>query len=109
MMMADPHTDSGLVAPAALREQACIIGKTGSTVTIECDDADEANELFEWLADGHYLQAADRTAQGREMVLEEAAKKAESIGEQYGEDETGWFECSETVAAAIRALKEPTP
>lgn len=36
--------------PTALAEQACALSKTGSTVTIECDDADEANELFDWIA-----------------------------------------------------------
>lgn len=35
--------------PKALTEQACTISKTSSTVTIECDDGDYANELVEWL------------------------------------------------------------
>lgn len=34
--------------------------------------------------------------------LEQAAIIADGIGKAYGEDETGWFECSETIAAAIR-------
>lgn len=37
--------------PSAIAGQACTISKTGSTVTIECDDAGEANELFDWLAE----------------------------------------------------------
>lgn len=36
--------------PTALAEEACTISKTGSTVTIECDEADEANQLFDWLS-----------------------------------------------------------
>ena len=36
------------------------------------------------------------------MSLEQAAIIADGIGKAYGEDETGWFECSETIAAAIR-------
>lgn len=36
--------------PKAIIEQACTISKTKSTVTIECDDADDANELLDWLA-----------------------------------------------------------
>jgi len=37
--------------------------------------------------------------------LEAGAKVADEIGKAYGEDETGWFDCSETVATAIRDLK----
>jgi len=37
--------------PRALAEQACLVSKTGTIVTIECDDPDEANELFDWLVD----------------------------------------------------------
>ena len=37
---------------------------------------------------------------------ERNAKCAEDIGESYGEDETGWFECSETIAQAIRAASD---
>jgi len=36
--------------------------------------------------------------------LEEAAVKAISIGEQYGEDETGWLDCSETISTSIRQM-----
>jgi len=49
----------------------------------------------------HRIEAA---AQARREAIEEAAAKADSIGEAYGEDETGWFECSETIARAIRSL-----
>ena len=37
--------------PAAIVEQACMISKQGKTVTIECDDYDEAQEMFDWLVD----------------------------------------------------------
>lgn len=37
-------------------------------------------------------------------VLERAAKCATDIGEQYGMDETGWADCSETIASAILRL-----
>lgn len=33
---------------------------------------------------------------------ERAAQAAEGVGKSYGEDETGWLDCSETIAAAIR-------
>jgi hypothetical protein len=33
---------------------------------------------------------------------ERAAAVAERIGQTYGEDETGWLDCSETIAASIR-------
>jgi hypothetical protein len=35
--------------PLALRDQACTIAKTGHTVTVDCEDATEANKLFDWL------------------------------------------------------------
>lgn len=37
--------------PAAIVEQACMISKQGKTVTIECEDYDEAQEMFDWLVD----------------------------------------------------------
>lgn len=36
------------------------------------------------------------------LLADDLAGVAVSIGEQYGEDETGWLECSETTAQAIR-------
>jgi len=54
------------------------------------------------------LSDVDRRAATAALVValdeigEECARVALSIGEQYGEDETGWFECSETVAQSIR-------
>lgn len=54
----------------------------------------------------HRIEAA---AQARREALEEAAAEADSIGEAYGEDETGWFECSETIARAIRSLSDSPP
>lgn len=36
------------------------------------------------------------------LLADDLARVAVGIGEQYGEDETGWFECSETIAHAIR-------
>ena len=36
------------------------------------------------------------------LLAEVLAGVAVGIGEQYGEDETGWFECSETIAQDIR-------
>ena len=35
--------------PFAFRDQACLASKSGSTVTIECDNPDYANDLFDWL------------------------------------------------------------
>lgn len=35
--------------PIALIEQSYCLSMTGTTVTIECEDADDANELFDWL------------------------------------------------------------
>ena len=37
--------------PASIVEQACTVSKHGKTVTIECDDFDEAQEMFDWLID----------------------------------------------------------
>ena len=50
--MTHDNTQSDVVEalPKAFRDQACAISKTGSTVTIECDDADYANDLLDWLA-----------------------------------------------------------
>lgn len=39
---------------------------------------------------------------------ERAASVAEAIGEAYGEDETGWLDCSETIAMAVRR-GDPAP
>lgn len=36
---------------------------------------------------------------------EAAARLAENIGSDYGMDETGWFDCTETVALQLRAGK----
>ncbi|SCW57209.1 hypothetical protein SAMN02927924_01449 [Sphingobium faniae] len=47
---------------------------------------------------------AEITQRVRDEALKEAAVKAISIGEQYGEDETGWLDCSETIATAIRQM-----
>lgn len=33
---------------------------------------------------------------------------ADHIGAEYGEDEVGWLECSETISRAIRAALGPT-
>ena len=35
--------------PVSIKEQACLISMTGSTVTIECDERIDAEELFEFL------------------------------------------------------------
>lgn len=48
-----------------------------------------------------YAMAADAAIR---TVLERAAKCATDIGEQYGMDETGWADCSETIASAILRL-----
>lgn len=37
--------------PAAIGDQACLIGMTGKTVYIECDTRKEAEELFEFLSE----------------------------------------------------------
>lgn len=44
-------------------------------------------------------------------IVEAAAKIADEVGASYGEDETGWFECSECIAKFIRAmpLSDETP
>lgn len=34
---------------------------------------------------------------------EKCAKLALDVGQSYGEDEVGYFECSETIAATIRS------
>lgn len=44
-------------------------------------------------------------ARGAERMKERAALVAKEIGESYGEDETGWFECCETVESSIRNLE----
>lgn len=36
--------------PVAIKEQACLISMTGSTVMIECDERIDAEELFEFLS-----------------------------------------------------------
>lgn len=39
--------------------------------------------------------------------MEKAAEISDQVGEAYGMDETGWWECTETVSASIRqAAKE---
>lgn len=38
-----------MAVPTAFREQACVIGKTESIVSIYCDDADDALKIFDWL------------------------------------------------------------
>lgn len=35
--------------PTALETQACSISKSVRTVRIDCEDGDEANEVFDWL------------------------------------------------------------
>ncbi|QQN73909.1 hypothetical protein [Croceicoccus sp. YJ47] len=52
--------------------------------------------------DHHSL--AQAFARFERETLGRAAKKAEGIGDVFGLDETNWFECAETIAAAIRAL-----
>lgn len=49
-------------------------------------------------------RAGLEAGKAEESMRERAALEAEGIGEAYGMDETGWTECSETVATAIRAL-----
>lgn len=49
-------------------------------------------------------RAGLEAGKAEESMRERAALEAEGIGEAYGMDETGWAECSETVATAIRAL-----
>jgi len=46
------------------------------------------------------VQRAIDTAKAQQREAD--AKVADDIGEAYGEDETGWLECSENIAAAIR-------
>lgn len=36
-------------------------------------------------------------------TTEAAARLAENIGSDYGMDETGWFDCTETVALQLRS------
>ena len=43
------HSNEGWRVPTAIAEQACSTSKSGETVLIECDDADDANEVFDWL------------------------------------------------------------
>lgn len=49
--VARSHIEGRDYRPAAIVEQACMISKHGKTVTIECDDHDEAQEMFDWLID----------------------------------------------------------
>lgn len=37
--------------PAALREQTCTIGRSGKTITIECDDATDADQVMDLLTE----------------------------------------------------------
>lgn len=60
--------------------------------------------------DKDYVEVADRVARWAtnhvadaiKAERERAAKAAEAVGAGYGDDETGWLECSETIATAIR-------
>lgn len=61
--------DALIAAPKALIEEACLLSLRENTVTIECDSREEAEELFNWLANkGHHANlhamrvALDRTA-----------------------------------------------
>jgi len=61
-----------------------------------------ATPMLGELADAIEARIAAAEQRGAERERERCAKEAEEVGEAYGEDETGWFECSETIAAAIR-------
>jgi len=39
--------------PAQFTEQALFIGRTGTTITIDCEDADDTDEVFDWLVELH--------------------------------------------------------
>lgn len=75
-----------------------------------------AHDLREWADHGNTLAVyrdhdenafTDTIARAILAERERCAQCAEEVGKAYAEDEAGWLDCSETIAASIR--KGTTP
>lgn len=74
--------------PIAIRDSACLISMNFKTITIECDEFNEADALFDWLSEGvpelneirskTFEEAADVALQHREIrrhIVNETAQR----------------------------------
>lgn len=56
-----------------------------------------------YLTRNECANARDHILAAKLKEREACAIEADEIGKAYGEDETGWLDCSETIAKAIRS------
>lgn len=108
--MTHDNTQSDVVEalPKAFRDQACAISKTGSTVTIECDDADYANDLLDWFA-ALSTKDSDAVLEEVERHLTNAVKRLTVHEDEIGDADQLKINCDKALAhveCAIAAIRK---